>query len=125
VEEERKFLAAFAKAAGAVELLNIRVLKVAYAEEIGHSTSESTIYNLLGRHQWRKLMPRPFHPERDEDAQEACKKRFRQAVKKARRVAAARSRALRVMFADEARFGRMNRPRPCWGPAGVRPKVAC
>jgi hypothetical protein len=29
------------------------------------------------------------------------------------------------MFADEARFGRMNRPRPCWAPAGIRPKVAC
>jgi transposase len=28
------------------------------------------------------------------------------------------------MFADEARFGRMNRPRPCWAPAGVRPRVA-
>ena len=28
------------------------------------------------------------------------------------------------MFADEARFGRMNRPRPCWAPAGVRPGVA-
>jgi hypothetical protein len=52
------------------------------------------------------------------------KKRFRQVVKKARRIAAARGRPLRVMFADEARFGRMNRPRPCWAPAGVRPKVA-
>jgi hypothetical protein len=29
------------------------------------------------------------------------------------------------MFADEARFGRMNRPRPCWAPARIRPKVAC
>jgi hypothetical protein len=28
------------------------------------------------------------------------------------------------MFADEARFGRMNRPRPCWAPAGIRPRVA-
>ena len=28
------------------------------------------------------------------------------------------------MFADEARFGRMNRPRPCWAPPCVRPKVA-
>ena len=28
------------------------------------------------------------------------------------------------MFADEARFGRMNRPRPCWAPQGVRPQVA-
>ena len=28
------------------------------------------------------------------------------------------------MFADEARFGRMNRPRPCWAAAGIRPKAA-
>lgn len=28
------------------------------------------------------------------------------------------------MFADEARFGRINRPRPCWAPRGVRPEVA-
>ena len=28
------------------------------------------------------------------------------------------------MFGDEARFGRMNRPRPCWAPIGIRPKVA-
>ena len=28
------------------------------------------------------------------------------------------------MFADEARFGRMNRPRPCWAPPRVRPAVA-
>ena len=28
------------------------------------------------------------------------------------------------MFADEARFGRMNRPRPCWAPLGTRPAVA-
>jgi hypothetical protein len=28
------------------------------------------------------------------------------------------------MFADEARFGRMNRPRPCWAPRTTRPQVA-
>ena len=28
------------------------------------------------------------------------------------------------MFADEARFGRINWPRPCWAPIGVRPEVA-
>jgi hypothetical protein len=28
------------------------------------------------------------------------------------------------MFADEARFGRINSPRPCWAPHGVRPEVA-
>jgi transposase len=78
LEEERKFLARFAKAAGTGELLDVRTLKIAYEKEIGHPTSDSTIYNLLARHQWRKLMPRPFHPERDEEAQEAFKKRGRQ-----------------------------------------------
>src|SRR5258705_2247388 len=28
------------------------------------------------------------------------------------------------MFTDEARFGRINRPRPCWAPIGTRPEVA-
>ena len=51
-------------------------------------------------------------------------KGFRNAVRRARRVAAAKGRPLRVMFADEARFGRMNRPQPCWAPAGIRPEVA-
>jgi transposase len=32
---------------------------------------------------------------------------------------------LRISFADEARFGRMNRPRPCWAPDGTRPQLAC
>ena len=74
LEEERRFLAQFAKAAGAGELLNIGELKIAYEEKIGHPTSDSTIYNLLARHEWRKLMPRPFHPKRDAKAQEAYKK---------------------------------------------------
>src|SRR5450830_478850 len=29
-----------------------------------------------------------------------------------------------LRFADEARFGRINRPRPCWAPIGTRPEVA-
>ena len=45
-------------------------------------------------------------------------------MRSARRIAAKRGRRLRIMFADEARFGRMNRPRPCWAPKGVRPGVA-
>ena len=37
-------------------------------------------------------------------------------MRKAKRAAARRGRGLRIMFADEARFGRINRPRPCWAP---------
>ena len=63
--QEKVLLAHFAKRAGAGEMLNIHDLKVAYEEAIGHATSESTVYNLLHRHGWRKLMPRPHHPRRD------------------------------------------------------------
>ena len=67
-------LARFAKAAGAGETLNIHDLKATYETAVGHATSNSTVYNLLGRHGWRKLMPRPFHPKRDIAAQNAFKK---------------------------------------------------
>jgi hypothetical protein len=74
VAEEKALLARFANAAGAGEMLNIRDLKRAYEQAIGHETSNSTVYNLLDRHGWRKLMPRPFHPQRDVEAQNAFKK---------------------------------------------------
>src|SRR6516162_6960394 len=75
VTEEKALLARFAKAAGAGEILNIHDLKAAYEKAIGHRTSNSTVYSLLARHGWRKLMPRPFHPDRDVEAQNAFKKR--------------------------------------------------
>ena len=78
VAEEKALLAHFAKAAGAGEMLNIHDLKAAYEKAIGHETSNSTVYNLLTRHGWRKLMPRPFHPKRDIAAQNAFKKRVSQ-----------------------------------------------
>jgi transposase len=33
-------------------------------------------------------------------------------------------RPIRLMFEDEARFGRCQDPRRCWAPPGVRPRVA-
>jgi Winged helix-turn helix len=72
--EQKALLAQFAKAAGAGDLPNIHDLKAACERAIGHSTSNSTIYDLLARHGWRKLMPRPFRPNRDIVAQSAFKK---------------------------------------------------
>ena len=74
LDEEKALLARFAKAAGAGEMLNIHDLKAAYEKAIGHETSKSTIYNLMARHGWRKLMPRPFHPRLDIAAQNTFKK---------------------------------------------------
>jgi transposase len=74
LSEEKALLARFGQAAGAGEMLNVHDLKAAYEQAIGHPTSNSTVYNLLARHGWRKLMPRPFHPRRDLAAQDDFKK---------------------------------------------------
>jgi transposase len=34
-------------------------------------------------------------------------------------------RSIRLMFQDEARFGRINEPSRCWAPEGIRPNVPC
>src|ERR1043166_3193902 len=57
IAQEKALLARFAKAAGAGEMLNIHDLKRAYEQAIDHGTSTSTVYGLLARHGWRKLMP--------------------------------------------------------------------
>jgi hypothetical protein len=74
VPEEKALLAQFAKAAWGGRVVEHPGLKAAYEQAIGHSTSNSTMYNLLARHGWRKLMSRPFHPKRDIAAQNAFKK---------------------------------------------------
>jgi transposase len=74
LSKEKALLAGFVRAAGAGEMLNIHDLKAAYEQAIGHPTSNSTVYNLLDRHDGRKLMPRPFHPKRNLAAQDAFKK---------------------------------------------------
>jgi transposase len=73
--EEKALLARFAKAAGAGEMLNIHDLKVAYEKAIGHPTSGSTVYNLLHRRGWRKLMPLPRDNQGESSASIRMRKR--------------------------------------------------
>jgi transposase len=74
IEEEEKFLAPFWELAEQGELTTTREIQRAYEEQIGHHVHETTIYRLLERHGWRKLLPRSRHPKADVQAQEAFKK---------------------------------------------------
>lgn len=49
-------------------------IKLAYEQKIGHQVHKTTIYRLLERHQWHKIVPRPSHPQEDPQAQEEFKK---------------------------------------------------
>lgn len=73
-DEEAAFLKEYMHQAGAGELVCIQDIQAGYEKEIGRETGSSTIYALLDRHGWRKLMPRPHHPRRDIEAQKLFKK---------------------------------------------------
>lgn len=67
----------------------------------------------------------PYHPDRDIEAQKAYKKtKLCQGGPQGQINRRQTRSSVAVRFADEARFGRINCPRPCWAPPNVRPAVA-
>jgi transposase len=76
IEEEKKLLAAFASLAEQGDVTEISAVQVALEQRLGQTVAPSTVYRLLARQGWRKLAPRPFHPDTSFHAQEAFKKSF-------------------------------------------------
>jgi len=72
-EEERQMLAPFVRRAHDGGMLTVEELRQAYRERVGKDVARSTIYRLLNRHGWRKVVPRPRHPRADVAAQVAFK----------------------------------------------------
>lgn len=72
--EEADFLEPFVTQASRGELTTIQRIHQAFEEKVNKKVHPSTIYRLLERHGWRKLVPRPYHPDGDKEAQEAFKK---------------------------------------------------
>ena len=72
--EEAAFLAPFLERAAQGDIVTAKVIHHAFEQHIGHNVDDSTIYRLLQRHQWRKVMPRSYHPEADPEAQATFKK---------------------------------------------------
>jgi transposase len=72
--EEEVLLAPFLNKAEKGQILIVPEIHKAYEAAFGRSVPPSTIYRMLERHNWRKVMSRPRHPKADPDAQEAYKK---------------------------------------------------
>jgi transposase len=85
-EEEKKFLGPFFERAERGELTTTRQIHQAYEEQIGKKVPESTIYRILDRHDWRKVMPSSVHPKADIEAQEAFKKNFQKPFKRRKKI---------------------------------------
>jgi transposase len=73
-QQEQELLAPFVQRAEAGGMLTVAEVQQAYRERAGKEVALSTIYRLLDRHGWRKVVPRPRHPKADVAAQGAFRK---------------------------------------------------
>jgi transposase len=73
-EQEQGLLHSFMPTAEQGGMVEASALVRAYEQEAGHPVALSTVYRLLTRHGWRKLVPRPQHPDASREVQEAFKK---------------------------------------------------
>lgn len=74
-EEEAQLLDTFAQQAEQGNIITVADIKSSYDEACGHESGSGTIYQVLARHDWRKIMPRSKHPKKaSKDAIEASKK---------------------------------------------------
>jgi transposase len=76
VGEEQTVLSPFLEASQAGHIGTVGVIKNALESRIGHPIAASTVYRMLARHQWRKVVPRPRNPRSSKADQEAFKKPF-------------------------------------------------
>jgi transposase len=74
VEEEVEFLAPFEQKSQTGALATVREVKKSYEEKVGFEVHETTIYRLLERHGFRKIVPYKRHKKADIEAQESFKK---------------------------------------------------
>jgi hypothetical protein len=72
--QESEFLAPFIEKAKSGGILVVGEIKEALQVRLGRTVALASAYNLLHRHDWRKLVPDKRHPKSDPEAQEAFKK---------------------------------------------------
>jgi transposase len=72
--QERELLAPFKKEASEGGLVSAGSIMPAYEKAAGKAAVPSTVYRLLRRHGWRKVVPRPAHPRAGAARRTAFKK---------------------------------------------------
>jgi transposase len=77
LEEESALLDSIRPRAEKGRILNAFAIKEQIEERLSKKVSKDYLYDLLHRHKWRKVMPRPQHPKADKEKQEEFKKNFR------------------------------------------------
>jgi transposase len=76
IMEEKIIVEEFRQKAENAEILEVSKIKEYYEKKIGKKVPKSTVYRMLKRQDWRKIAPRPTHPNSNPQAIEEFKKRI-------------------------------------------------
>lgn len=77
IEEEAIILEELRDDAGKGQIAGAFAIRKHVEKKIGKGVSKDYLYDLLHRHGWSKIIPRPEHPDVDIKSQEEFKKNFR------------------------------------------------
>lgn len=72
--EEESLLAGLYEKASKGLVITARAVRLLVEKKLGRNVSKDYSYDLLQRHGWRKIAPRPYHPKGNPEAQEEFKK---------------------------------------------------
>jgi transposase len=73
-EEEKEFVDSLIEKAKLGHIATAMDIKKSFEELIGKKVHKTTIYRMLDCNNWRKIVLLPYHPKKDEQAQETFKK---------------------------------------------------
>ena len=74
LSQEEELLAPFEQESQNGSVITANKIKKAYEAKVGREVAESTIYRMLNKHGFRRLVPYRRHKKADKDEQEAFKK---------------------------------------------------
>ena len=73
-DEEAAFLESVRQAALTGQIATVAEIKEALERRVGHKVHKTTVYRMLKRQGWPKVVPRPLHVAAIKEEQEALKK---------------------------------------------------
>jgi transposase len=74
MEQEQAFLEPFLGLASTGGVIVVAAVRQALQARLGRPVALASVYNLLHRHGWRKVVPGKVHPKADPEAQQEWKK---------------------------------------------------
>jgi len=77
LQQEKELLKEFEEKALTGQIATAKDIKEEIEKRVGHEIHKTTVYRMLKRHGWRKVVPRPAHIKKNEEQQKEFKKNYR------------------------------------------------